>query len=277
MPGTTGSGLSPGCEMSVSQHPLALAIEERVGEGTRLLAVVMCLSLVDGIFPALVLAGALDSPLGILHVGLLVFGGSATLAVLLADMSGSRRERLRAVGVVGVLLVVGSVAEAALAPTIGSALDLARFELFAALVLVTVAAKTASAGIGPYLPRPSVIIAAGAVVSLRPGTAELALSPDPALLASAAAAALVAVAFAAGVVLASDALTAWLDLDRFRFGSAVALGVLGLQVAGVVPASAPLPLAVLGLAALLAFDPDSGEEGGTVPDYESEPEWRPEA
>jgi hypothetical protein len=264
--------------MSVSQHPLALAIEERVGEGTRLLAVVMCLSLVDGIFPALVLAGALDSSLGVLHVGLLVFGGSATLAVLLAEMDGTRRERLRAVGIVGVLLVVGSVVEAALVPTIGGLLNLARFEWFAALVLLTVAAKTASAGVGAYLPRPSVIIAVGALVSFEPGRAEFALSPDPLVLASAAAAALVAVAFAAGVVLASDALTGWLDLDRFRFGSAVALGVLGLQLVGVVPGTAPLPLVVLGLAALLAFDPDSGEEGGTpTPNYEGEPEWRPEA
>lgn len=260
--------------MSVSQHPLALAIEERVGEGTRLLAVVMCLSLVDGIFPALVLAGALDSPLGVLHVGLLVFGGSATLAVLLAEMGGSRRDRLRAVGIVGALLVVGSVVEAALAPTIGSLLNLARFEFFAALVLLTVAAKTASAGVGAYLPRPSVIIAAGALVSLEPANATLALAPDPLVLAAAAAAALVAVTFAAGVVLASDALTGWLDPDRFRFGSAVALGVLGLQLVGVVPESAPLPLAVLGLAALLAFDP---EEGDGAPASGSEPEWRPEA
>jgi len=72
--------------MSVSQHPVAVRLEQQVGEGTRLLATVMALPLVDGIFPALILAGALASPLGIIEVGLLVFGGSATLAVVLAEM-----------------------------------------------------------------------------------------------------------------------------------------------------------------------------------------------
>jgi hypothetical protein len=48
------------------------------------------------------------------------------------------------------------------------------------------------------------------------------------------------------------------DIDRFRFGSAVALGVLGLSVAGLVPSEAPIALAVLAVTALLALDP--GEE-----------------
>ena len=59
-----------------------------MGEGTRLLATVMALPLVDGIFPALILAGAVTSAVGVLEVGLLVFGGSATLAVVLAEMEG---------------------------------------------------------------------------------------------------------------------------------------------------------------------------------------------
>jgi len=265
--------------MSVSRHPLALAFDRYAGADTRLLAAVMCLSLADGIFPALVLAGALESPLGVLHVGLLVFGGSATLAVLLADMDGTRRDRARSVALVGVVLLLGSVVEAALAPTIGSLLNLARFEWFAALVLVTVAAKAASAHVGAYLPRPGLVVAVGALVSLQPGNAELALSPDPALLGAAATAALVAVAFAFTVVLVSDALTRVLDLDRFRFGSAVALALLGLQLVGAAPASQPLPLVVLGLTALLSYDPDSDDDDGpdAALDAEVETEWRPEA
>jgi len=131
--------------MSSSQHPVALSIERRVGGATKLLATIMCLPLVDGIFPALVLAGALDSTTGILEVGLLIFGGSATVAVILAELDGDRREQATAVLGVGAVLVPVAAIEAALAPTIQSALTMPVFERFAALVILAVAAHTASA------------------------------------------------------------------------------------------------------------------------------------
>jgi hypothetical protein len=244
--------------MSSSRHPVALSIEQRVGGATRLLAVVMLLPLVDGIFPALVLAGALDSAAGILEVGLLVFGGSATIAVVLAEMEGSPVERARLVLLVGAALVALAVVEAALAPTLASVLDLVVFERFAAVVILAVAAATASARVGEYLPRPAVVVALGALGSLDLAGATLALQVDPDLLVRAGAAAGVGVAVAAGTALASPVLQGLVDIDRFRFGSAVALGVLGLSVAGLVPNEAPIALAVLAVTALLALDP--GEE-----------------
>src|SRR6056297_1533780 len=101
--------------MSSSKHPRALSIQRRVGDPARLLATVMLLPLLDGIFPALVLAGALDSPAGI-------------LAVILAEMDGDRREQLRIIGLVGVALLTLAVLEAAMAPTIDTVLDLGVFE-----------------------------------------------------------------------------------------------------------------------------------------------------
>ena len=242
--------------MSSSRHPVALSIERQVGGATRLLAVVMLLPLVDGIFPALVLAGALDSVAGVLEVGLLVFGGSATIAVVLAEMDGSPVERARSVLLVGVALVVLAVVEAALAPTLASLLDLVVFERFAAVVILAVAAATASARVGEYLPRPAVVVALGALASLDLAGATLAVQVDPELLVRAGAAAGVGVAVAAGTALASPVLQGLVDIDRFRFGSAVALGVLGLSVAGLIPSEAPIALAVLAVTALVALDPD---------------------
>ncbi|RXK49049.1 DUF5794 domain-containing protein [Halorientalis pallida] len=242
--------------MSQSQHPVALRIEQRVGGATRLLATVMCLPLLDGIFPALVLAGALSEPAGILEVGLLIFGGSATVAVILADMDGSPREQAKSVLLVGSVVVVGAVVEAALAPTIAGFLDLAVFERFAGLVILAVAAQTASARIGDYLPRPAIIIALGLVASFDPSGAQLVVQFDPGLMARAAAAALVAVAFALHLALFGPWLRDIVDIDRFRFGSAVALGVLPLGLFGLVPGDAPLALAVLGMTFLFAFDPE---------------------
>jgi len=225
----------------------------------------MCLPLLDGIFPALVLAGALDDPLGIVEVGLLIFGGSATVAVVLAEMEGSVREQSLTVLGVGVILVTGAVIEAAFAPTIAGLVDLAIFERFAGLVILAVAAQTASARIGEILPRPAVIIALGLVASFDPSGATLAVQFDPELMLRAGAAAGVAVAFALHLALLGPWLRDVVDIDRFRFGSAVALGIFPLGLFGLVPGDAPVALAVLGVTFLFAFDPD-----GSLPSLGSE-------
>jgi hypothetical protein len=239
--------------MSASRHPVALRLQRSVGGRTRLLATVMLLPLVDGIFPALVLAGALDSAVGVVQVGLLVFGGSATLAVVLAEMDADPRRQATSVLAVGGTLIAVAAVEAALAPTIESVLHLVVFERFAGLVIVAVAAKTASARVGEYLPRPAVIVGLGALASLQPAGFELVVRADPELVARAAAAGLVGTTFALGVVAFQPYLRGVLDIDRFRFGSAVALGVLAFAVLGLAPENAPL--AVLAVAGLLAFDP----------------------
>jgi len=228
-----------------------------------LLAIVMALPLVDGLFPALVLAGALDSAVGILEVGLLIFGGSATLAVIIAEMGGSRAGQTTAVLGVGALLLPIAGLEAALAPTFESVLDLAVFERFAAVVIIAVAAQTASARIGEYIPRPAVIIGLGLLASIDVGAATLAIQAEPGLVLRGMAAAAVGVCFALAVALSGPWLRNAVDLDRFRFGSAVALGVLPLSIFGVLPDNAPLALAVLGVAALFALDPGRARE----------PEW----
>ncbi|MFC7226836.1 DUF5794 domain-containing protein [Salinirubellus salinus] len=242
--------------MSVSRHPIALKIENTVGDGTKLLATVMGLPLLDGIFPALLLAGAMDTSLGIVQTGLLIFGGSATLAVVLAEMEGTRREQIQSVLAVGVLIIVVAALEAAVAPTVESFINLDTFTRFAALVILAVAAKTASATIGEYLPSPGAIIALGLVASANPASFELEFVSEPMLVVHGVAAASVGVAFALSVAVMGPWLRGAVDIDRFRFGSAVALGVLPFSLLGP-PAlqNAPIALVVLVVTSLLAFDP----------------------
>ena len=242
--------------MSVSRHPIALSIERQVGQSTRLLATVMALPLIDGIFPALVLAGALTYPFGILETGLLVFGGSATVAVILAEMEGEPREIVPAILVLGAILIPVAALEAALAPTIESMLDMVTFQRFAGLVIVAVAAKTASARVGEYLPRPAVIIGLGLVASFQPSAFNPEVTTNLDLIARAAATAGVGVAFALGVALAGPQLRGAVDIDRFRFGSSVALGMLALSVLELMPTEAPVALGVLVVTAVFSFDPD---------------------
>ncbi len=227
-----------------------------MGEGTRLLATVMALPLLDGIFAALVLAGAVSTVLGMVEVGLLIFGGSATVAVVLAEMEGSRAEQVRKVLLVGLLVVPLAALQAAVAPTIESVLAMPIFERFAALVILAIAAKTASASIGEYLPSPGIIIGLGMVASFRPGGFEVTLVEEPMYVAYGTGAAAVGVGFALAIAVFAPWLRGNVDIDRFRFGSAVALGVLPLTILGLIPTEAPLALAVLGVTALLAFNPD---------------------
>jgi len=250
--------------MSVSRHPIALRLERLVGGSATLLTTVMALPLVDGIFPALVLAGALDSAVGVLEVGLLVFGGSATLAVVLAEMDAPPRAAARAVLAVGAVIVVGAAVEAALAPTIRSVVDLVTFERFAALVVAAVAAKTASARVGEYLPRPAVIVGLGLVASVDPAGATLEVTTDTGLIARAAAAALVGTLFALGAAVFAPRLRRNVDIDRFRFGSAVALGLLTLSILGFSFRGAPL--AVVFVTGLLAFNPGGATDTDTGTD-----------
>ncbi|MFB6113622.1 MAG: DUF5794 domain-containing protein [Halodesulfurarchaeum sp.] len=241
--------------MSISRHPVALRLEQQVGGATRLLATVMLLPLIDGLFPALVLAGTLDSVVGIFQIGLLVFGGSATLAVIVAEMDRDPWNQAVSVLVVGIPLVVLAGIEAAIAPTIASLVNIVVFERFAAIVVVAIAAKTASATIGEYLPRPSVIIGLGAIASLDPAGFSVAITTSTDLVLRAVASGVVGVGFALGVVALRPVMEGVIDLDRFRFGCAVALGTLALSIVGIVPGVAPL--GVFGIAGMLAFDPST--------------------
>ena len=246
--------------MSSSRHPVALDIERQVGRGGRLLATVMGLPLVDGIFPVLVLAGALTTWTGMLEVGLLVFGGSAMVAVVLAEMDGGPRAQAKTVLLIGAVLIPVAVVEAALAPTIAGLVRLAIFERFAGIVILAIAAQTASARVGELLPRPAIIVGLGLLASLDPAGASFVVEANPEMLARAAGTAGICVGFALVVSLASPWLRNAVDIDRFRFGSAVALGVLALSVLGLMPTQAPVALAVLGVTAVLSFDPDNARE-----------------
>jgi hypothetical protein len=186
------------------------------------------------------------------------------VAVILAEMDESPREQARIVLGVGAFVVSGAAVQAALAPTLETMLNLAVFERFAALVILSVAASTASARVGDYLPGPGVIIVLGLVASFSPAGISLSVQTDPELIARAMAAAGVGVAFALVLAVTSPWLRNAVELDRFRFGSAVALGVLALSVLGLLPGQAPVALMVLAVTTLLAFDPGSARERDAV-------------
>lgn len=200
----------------------------------------MLLPLVDGIFPALVLAGALDSAVGIVQVGVLIFGGSAVLAIVLTEFNGSLKRRITPVVIVSVPLILLSGVEAAFAPTLATLIDLVIFERFAAIVILGIAASTASSRIAAYLPKPSVIILLGLLASFDPTGIEPVVTPDADLVLRGVAAGTVGCLFALAVAAIAPPLRRVVHVDRFRYGCAVALGIFPLSMLGVVPEHAPL-------------------------------------
>jgi hypothetical protein len=179
-------------------------------------------------------------------------------------MEESPREQAKIVLSVGAVLITGAAIQAALAPTLATMLNIAIFERFAALVILSVAASTASSRVGEYLPGPGIIILLGLVASLAPTDVALTVQTDLRLIARAMAAAGVGVGFALVLAVTSPWLRNAVELDRFRFGSAVALGVLSLSVIGLLPSEAPVALLVLIVTAVLAFDPGSARERDAV-------------
>lgn len=249
--------------MSVSEHPVALSIEQRVGGTASLLATVMALPLLDGLFVALLLAGTLETTVGMVETGLLVFGGSATVAVILAEMDDEPRKLLRSILLIGAVLIPLAALQAAIAPMLASVLDLVIFERFAGVVILAIAAKTASSKVSEYLPRASIIILLGLIGSLQPAALEISVVLDGELMARAAVTAAIGVAFAMVVAAAAPTLRGAVDIDRFRFGSSVALGVFALPILGVLNTEAPIALAVLVVAAVLAYSPDGSSALGS--------------
>jgi hypothetical protein len=225
----------------------------------------MALPLVDGIFPALIIAGALSSAVGILETGLLIFGGSATVAVILAEMEGSRREQVTSILLIGAVLIPVAGAEAVFAATLKTLLNFEVFHRFAGLVILAVAAKTASSKVGEFLPSPGVIIGLGLVASFEPAGAHVVVDPSTTAVLRAAAAAGTGVAFALSVALFAPRLRGAVDIDRFRFGSSVALGMLALDVLGLLPTNKPIALGVLAVTALFAFDPNADADADERP------------
>lgn len=235
-----------------------------------LLATVLFLPLVDGVYPTLVISGAIDSLAGMIAVGLLVFGGSATIAIVLTEYADKPRAGLRAVAIIGVPLIAATALVTALAPALTSLVSIAVFEYFAAAAVILVAAQTASQRLAASLPHPIVVVGIGMLVSFNPGAFNGGLVHDPALIWYGIGAATVGVGVAGLVALGGPRLAPMIDLHRFRVGSGLALALLGLSIVGIVPADG-LPLAAFILAVLMAVDPiallspSRNGQGGLIP------------
>lgn len=227
-------------------------IAEGIGSREQELLTVMGLALVDGVFPVLILSGALETPLQAIQVGLLVFGGSATAAVVFGEFDGGLWANLKSVMTVTIIISAIALIESMLAPVISSVLTIQRLEIFAAIALFIVAVRVSGASINKYLPSPVFVIGVGLLLSFQLGGAPTNVTYQTDLVFNTLIAVTAGSVFTATLVVIKHLFSEVINLERLQQGSAIALGLLVLALLGVVPQSASL--AALGLTGVLSLE-----------------------
>lgn len=209
------------------------------------LLTVMGLPLIDGVFPVLVLSGVFLSTAQSIQVGILIFGGSATAAVIFSSFGNSIVNDLVAITSVVALLSIVALAEAIVAPMFDQFFIIQRLEIFTLLAIIAVAM---SIGEFPYherAPSPVTLVAIGVIVSVRIGNISgLVFAVDFEILKNTFIAMFSGFLFAVSVVGLKYIFGKQLDMEVFRKGSAISLFALVLSIIGVVPSVVPLVLLV---------------------------------
>jgi len=218
---------------------------------TRALILATGLPLVDGVFPSVILAGTLSTMSGVLVTAGTIFGGPWMLTIVLSEMAGdSVGCRLRRVAQTACIVIPAAGLVAVGAPTIAGLLAMDVFHVASAAVLFTVGGSIANDGLAELLPAPRSIVAVGSVCSVgvniaRGGTVTPELVVDPVLIGQALMTAGAAFLLAVVAAVVAPRVDGRLSIERFRLGSGIALAVVPLSIAGVVPSLASLAVFVL--------------------------------
>lgn len=256
-------------------------------DGASKLATVMLLPFL-GIYPTMVASGALTSYTAAAGLGTVVFGGAATLGIVTSELKTSRATGLKLIGVIAVPLVVLAVVSAVLASTVQSVLSTQLFSVIVAVVLFIIAFDIVSDPTPGWVPSMKLIgvalfgfmfldVAATIVrggVHLRviaeivttlvqnegcwwsvTGPGQTPATIDISQVGRSLVAAVSGLALTTGAVILRPLFILYLDLDRFRVGCAIALCLIGLELAGVVTSAPTLLVIVCSL--WLAVDGDA--------------------
>jgi hypothetical protein len=221
---------------------------------TRSLLLAMGLPLVDGVFPALVLGGALETIPGLFVVGGTIFGGPWMLTIIFDQMTGdSLQTRVRRILKVTAVVIPAAGLEAVAAPTIASLLDIGVFHVFSALIILTVGASIANDVLAGVLVAPKYLLGTGLVASvsarvLSPAPITPAVVVDPVVVAQAMGAATIATTIGLAGAVLGPRIDDRLDNNAFEVGAGIALALVPLSIAGLLPSLSSLAVFALAVA-----------------------------
>ncbi len=193
-------------------------------DGSRELAFILCLPLIDGVFATLLVTGAVSTFSQMINVAVTIFAGAGALAVLYSE-SESRQEAIQMINNVMPIVLTGALIVALIAPIFQNLFATELLKYAAALAVISISLRLADIDIGDRLP-PTAIILTGLILSYQ-GISSFTLTlayVQPAL---------VTVALAAiGLYMATLLKKYSMNLTYVRYGGSMVLLLVGLSLFG---------------------------------------------
>ncbi len=220
-------------------------------QGTRKLIFILCLPLIDGVFPTLLVTGAVSTFSDILAIAITIFAGAGALAVLYS-YSDSVRDAQRMVIQSAPLLLAGVFLTALVAPIFEQLFYIERLRYAAGLALIIIGAQLAEVSLSESIPASAIIIAGMTVSVKNPSAFVINLGYVAPALAT-------AIASLTLLYLATFLRNIEMSITRLQRGSAIVLFTVSLSMFGFnVPTE--LGLAIFGGAFIMSLQrPDISE------------------
>ena len=219
---------------------------ELYDEDTRRLITILSLPLIDGVFPTLLVSGALATFSDLLMVSLTIFAGAGALAILYSSSENSREAR-RMVLKSAPVLVTGAVVVSLIAPVFEQMFSVAMMQTVAGLALLSIALNMFGVEKASNFPVPAIILT-GLMLSYR-GPESIVFTLEylqPAVITS-----LMAVS---ALYIASSIDHSLLNIDTIKTGGATVIALIAFSQLGV-PVPENTPLFVLASSLLVSYRP----------------------
>jgi len=193
-------------------------------DGSRKLAFILCLPLVDGVFATLLVTGAVNTFSQMINVAITIFTGAGALAVLYSE-SENRKDAIRMINSVVPILLAGALAVALIAPVFEQMFQTGLLKYAAGLAILSIAGQLADIEIAENLP-PNAVIITGLLLSYQ-GVGGAVFTLGYVYPAMATAVIAIAGLYAATVLKKYE-----MDLKYVRYGGAFVLLMISLSLFG---------------------------------------------
>ena len=246
--------------------------------GARALALVMLLPFA-GIYPSMVATGALNSLPSSVALGVVVFGGPAAVVIVLVELNADRIQGLQIVGLIGAVQLPSAAISAAIATVSRAVLWIEGFAVLTMLVLFVIAFEIVNNSTPQWVPSlrtigyvliclllldVAVSVVSGEVTLLLPGNgivdwAWAVTTTERVLIFRSVVAALAGLSVVAAAVVCGPVLLNYVIVQRFKVGCAIALCLIGLEVAGIITEAPTLTVIMISFALAVNLDELGGE------------------